>query len=170
MRPAEGIDGNRDQTPSSSSSPSPEHRANGLLIQSVSCAVKSWDAVGRQHRAITGWSGGPATLLIAPPESWSTADRYTPIQSIWPCLITTSVYYLLNLLNHKQNGIPAWPCLFSCASYKETKRAFFQCILHILIIHTHIQQLHGTAGTPEYLLVATKLENLNYNSMFNMRK
>lgn len=53
-RPAEGIDGNTDQTPSRCTSPPPEAQRKWPLIQSVSCAVKSWDAVGRQHRAITG--------------------------------------------------------------------------------------------------------------------
>lgn len=95
VRHGYGIDWERERSNTliQHSYPLPEHGANGLLIQSVSCVVKSWAAMGwalqtaQDHYRLIG---RPVTALIAPSESWTTADGYTPIPAfhlLWLIMI-----------------------------------------------------------------------------------
>lgn len=74
--------------------PLPEHGANGLLIQSVSCTVKSWSAVGWALQTAQGHYRlirRPVTALIAPSESWTPADGYTPIPTFHLLFVITMI-------------------------------------------------------------------------------
>lgn len=87
--------------------PRPEHGANGLLIQSVSCAVKSWAAVGWALQTAQGHYRpivGPVPPLIASSESWTNCWRTRSC----PWFTISSPYWKVST-KQQPNGTPTWP-------------------------------------------------------------